>query len=111
MRPPAASIRSSPGINARNKLTTPSLVRYRKSLFAKVVPEDSTFANLGGRDGRMTYRPFNFSRFWSGDENNALEGRYHTPFIIGSQIMEACLIRFYLLSDFYMIFFCSVAVI
>ena len=117
MRPPAASKRSSPGINARTKLTIPSLkltipslVRYRKSLFSKVVPGDTTFAKLGGRDGQIMYRPLSFSRFWSGDENNASEGGYHTPFIIGSQIMEACLIRFYWLFDFTaVVFFCSFA--
>ena len=109
MRPPASSKSSSPGINACNKLTIPSLVRYRKSLFAKVVPEETSFAKLGGRDGQITYRPFNFSRFWSGDENNASGGRCHTPFVIGSQIMQTCLIRFYLLSDFTVVFFCSFA--
>ena len=41
------------------------------------------------------YPPVNVSRLLSGDENNASEGRYHTPFIIGSQIMEECLIRFF----------------
>ena len=109
MRPPAASKRSSPRINACTKLTIPSLALYRKSLFAKGVPEETTFAKLGGRDGQIMYRPFNFSCFWSGDENNASEGRYHTPFIIGPQFMEACLLRFYLLSDFTVVFFCSFA--
>ena len=47
------------------------------------------------------YLPLNFSRFWSGDQNNVSEGRYHTPFIFGSQMMEACLVQFNLLSDFY----------
>ena len=59
MRPPAASKSSSPRINARTKLTIPSFVRwYRKSLFAKVVPEETTFfAKLGGRDGQIIYVP------------------------------------------------------
>ena len=55
------------------------------------------------------YRTLNFCRFWYGDEDNASEERCHTPLIIGSQIMEACLIRFHLLSDFTVVFFCSLA--
>ena len=78
IRPPAARNRSSPGIDTRTKLTIPSLAQNRESLFAKVVSEDTTFAKLGGRDGQIVYRPLTFSRFWSGDENNASEGRYHT---------------------------------
>ena len=49
---------------------------------------------------QVMHRHLFFSRFWSGDENNASGGRYHAPFIIGSRIMEACLIRFNSLSDF-----------
>ena len=33
------------------------------------------------------------------DENNASEGRCHIPCIVGSQIMETCLIRVDLLYD------------
>ena len=55
------------------------------------------------------YRHLTLSRIWSGDENNASEGRCHTPFIIGSQIMETCLIPFNSLSDFTVVFFCSFA--
>ena len=94
MRPHAASKRSSPGINVRTKLASSGLVRYRKALFANVVNEDTTFAKLGGRDGHIMYRHLNFSPFWSGDEHDASEGRCHTPFVIGSQIMETCLIPF-----------------
>ena len=55
------------------------------------------------------YRRLNSSRFWSGDENNASEGRCHTPFIIGSQIVETCLIPFNSLSHFTVVFVCYFA--
>ena len=55
------------------------------------------------------YRHLKCSRFWSGDENNASEGRYLAPFIIESQIMETCLIPFNSLSDFTVVFFCSLS--
>ena len=71
MRPPAAKKRSLPGINACTKLPIPRLVRCRKSLFAKVVPEETAIAKLGGRDGQIMYRLLNMSPFWSGEEHNA----------------------------------------
>ena len=55
------------------------------------------------------YRHLNFSRFWSGDENNASEGRHHVLFIIGSQLMETCLIPFNSLSNFTVVLSCSFA--
>ena len=63
MRPPAASKRLSPGINARAKLAIPTLVWYGQSLLTKVVLEDTTFAKLGGRDGQIMYRHLYFYRF------------------------------------------------
>ena len=44
--------------------------------------------------------PPQFSRFWSGDENNASEGRCHILLLVSYLIMETSLIRFNFLSDF-----------
>ena len=64
MRPPAASKRSSPRINARTKLTIPSLVRHRKCLFGSCASTRTKPNNP-----QSMCHPINFSRFWSGDEN------------------------------------------
>ena len=104
-KPPAASKRSSTGINARTKLAISSLVRYRKALFVKVVHEGTTFDKLGGRNGQIMYR----HHFGPVKKTMLRRGDIIILLLSDLKIMGKRLIWFYLLSDFTVVLFCSFA--